>query len=49
MRDDSGVRERGHRMYVKRERKWLELGVLQGLEAGEIGGSYSIMLNISLN
>ena len=34
---------------MRRERKWLEQGVLQGLEAGEIGGSYSIVLNISPN
>ena len=49
MVDDSGVPERGHRRYVRRERKWRELRVLQGLEAGEIGGKYSIMLIISLN
>ena len=49
MGDDSGVRERGHRRYVRRERKWRELRVLQELEAGEIGGKYSIMLIVSPN
>ena len=34
---------------MRRERKGRELRVLQGLEAGEMGGSYSIMLDISPN
>ena len=43
-----GAREnRGQKGYGRREGKGGKLGVLKGWKAGEIGGNYSTMINIS--